>query len=418
MTSKTLPPVLAPAALCSGCGACQNACPQNAIELIPDQEGFNSPTIDQNACLGCGLCVKSCPAINPVKLERFETPKTYACWSADEQTRLQSSSGGLFTVYAQTILDAKGVVFGAALNADNKVVLTRADSVEELDALRSSKYAQAEVGTIYREVKRELDAGRLALFSGVSCQIAGLYAYLKNDYPNLFTLDLVCHGAPSPTLFKKWIEAIENEKGKKIVALNLRSKANGWTSSTIEIRFQDAEEVERYAWNSQIGDYLSVFFLSNASLRASCGVCPYAKLPRQGDITLGDFWGIGREKTFDPKYEPEKGVSLNLIDSPQGQRLLQLAMQANPPRALWIERDLTEALNGNPQLSSPATLNRKRDRFVRDSVLFDYQTLRKKYAGALGPSLGERIKARIVRRFRKIVGKRLRAKLAAWFQRR
>jgi len=225
MSSKTTQtPDLCRRDLCSGCASCFNVCPRNAITMNLDDEGFLAPNVDVDKCVGCKLCEKACPILNPPKLERVEAPKVYACWNNNQEIRRESSSGGMFSVYAERVLSEGGVVFGAVYDESMKVVLTKAESIDDLARFRSSKYVQAEVGSIYRDVKSELKSGRPVLFAGTPCQVGGLYGYLGTDYDALYTCDLVCHGAPSPVLYEKWLEFLGAKLGGKVVSLNMRGK--------------------------------------------------------------------------------------------------------------------------------------------------------------------------------------------------
>lgn len=366
-----------------------------------DRDGFLSPVVDSALCVGCKLCEKACPIVTPTGLERYTAPRTYACWNANAQSRLASASGGMFSVYAEAVLNAGGSVFAVEYDAEFRAVFTQVDAQDGLNAQRCSKYVQAEVGTIYRDVKQVLESGRLALFVGSPCQVAGLYGYLDKSYETLFTLDLVCHGVPSPTLFRKWLDALEQQKGTRLNAISMRAKNSGCEQSAIRLDWSNGE-TDFHAWTTREADYLGEFFLSNASLRRSCGSCPFASLPRQGDVTLGDFWNLGQTRVFERQAETRDGVSMNLVNSVQGERLQALASSQN---AALFERELSEALASNLQLSRPSRLHRRRERFVADSVALTYAELREKYAGRLGPTFLERVGALLAAPFKKYARK-------------
>lgn len=365
-----------------------------------DVEGFLSPVVDASKCVECGLCEKACPVLNPPKLARVETPTVCACWNNDADERLLSSSGGMFSVYAKYILRNDGVVFGAVYDETNKIVYAKAENVEALAKLRSSKYAQADPGLVYREVLAELKKGRQVLFTGTPCLVGGLNSFLGKPYENLFTCDLICHGAPSPTLFRKWLDRLETKCGGKIVALNLRGKSEG-TLHWVTAEFDGAPAM-RVRWSEPICDYVAKLFIIGVCLRSSCGRCAFVKFPRQGDITLGDFWGLGAKTPFAYPDELKNGVSVNLINSEQGERLVAACKND----ATWIERDLEEALAGNPNLHRPSTLHPKRDAFVRDSVALDYETLTRKYRRCFTPTLTQKIRRLRRRVVRRILGKK------------
>ncbi len=383
--------------VCTGCGACRNKCPKDAISMEIDGEGFLSPVVDASKCVECGLCEKACPILNPPSTsDRDERPKTFACWNRDEKERAASASGGMFSVYAKQILRDGGVVFAVALDETQKAVFTKAESAAELAAQRSSKYAQADVGTVYRDVLTELRGGRTVLFVGVPCQVAGLNSFLGKRYDNLFVCDLVCHGAPSSTLFRKWLDYLEAKYGGKIRALNMRGKRDR-RHHLVVASFDSRSKEAVFPWDASDADYLG-WFRNNLSLRASCGECRFAKFPRQGNVTLGDFWGLGASTPFAYSNELARGVSMNLVNDAQGERLVAKSRD----EAFWIERDFQEAWDGNPCLRTPSTLHPKRDEFCDDSTRCDYAELAAKYRRYYAPSTAKKMKRwlkRCIRRF-------------------
>ena len=195
---------------CTGCHACVNACPKNCIGMVSDEEGFLYPEIRQTECVNCGKCEKVCPLLNGKTKNPDALQIGYAAYNKDETIRLKSSSGGIFTLLAEWIIQQGGVVVGAAMTEDCKSVQhTIAETIEDLENLRGSKYLQSTIGTIFKTVKKYLDSGRLVLFTGTPCQIGGLYSYLGKEYDNLYTQDLICHGVPSPLIWKNYVELRE-----------------------------------------------------------------------------------------------------------------------------------------------------------------------------------------------------------------
>ena len=198
---------------CSGCHACYNICPKNAINMQVDENGFKIPIVDKSKCVNCGMCDRACPIINKNIIDN--EPKVYVCYNKNENIRYKSSSGGIFTLIAREILQRKGIVFGAAFNEDFSVSHMYIDDIEKLDMLRRSKYVQSSINDTYRQAKEFLEAGRFVLFTGTPCQIEGLLAYLGKQYNKLYTQDIVCHGVPSQKVWRKYLDyraKIDNEK--------------------------------------------------------------------------------------------------------------------------------------------------------------------------------------------------------------
>ncbi|MEM2888471.1 MAG: Coenzyme F420 hydrogenase/dehydrogenase, beta subunit C-terminal domain [Candidatus Bathyarchaeia archaeon] len=297
---------------CSGCFGCFNVCPSKAISMELNAEGFYVPIIDKTKCVGCGKCQEICPLISLPVLERFQEPLVYASWSKDERIRLTSSSGGVFTELARTILNKGGVVYGVVWSNDFVPIHVRAESLEVLEGMKGSKYIQSYVGETYHKIIEELDDGIPILFSGTPCQIAALNKIVKEKtYSNLYTVDIVCLGVPSLTFFKKYIMCTTD--GRKIKSIDMRDKSKGWSKYQINIKFEDGTSyVSSYRKDSFFFGYLSTLFLNHV-----CYNCPLSQVPRQGDVTLGDFWGIGKP------LRDERGVSVVLINSANGEELVR-----------------------------------------------------------------------------------------------
>lgn len=303
---------------CCGCSACISVCPKGCISMSEDKEGFLYPIIDSVKCIDCGLCEKVCPVLHPLKNEA--EPLVYAAINNDESIRMQSSSGGIFTLLAEYVIENGGVVFGACFDRDWNVVHDYTETKEGLVRFRGSKYVQSNVGNSFSQVKIFLDAGREVLFSGTPCQVAGLKNYLRKPYPNLLTIDLVCHGVPSPDVWRKYLQetvckAYRIKKNKSAVNIcdyisdiKFRAKDKGWKKYSFKIEYKDGRiEINPFYENP----YMNIF-LSNLSLRPSCYVCP-AKLNNvQSDITLADFWGVNK---IDPNIDDDKGCGLLYINN-------------------------------------------------------------------------------------------------------
>lgn len=297
---------------CTGCGGCKNICPLNAIELAEDNEHFLFPLLDIKKCVNCGKCITVCPIINYQSRNTETNPSPYAVRCNDEIRKL-SSSGGVFSVLANSFLEKGGLVCGAEFNQNMQLHHTIIDSPDGLTRMRGSKYLQSNTGFIYREIKTILDRNEFVLFVGCPCQVAALYNFLSKDYTNLFTLDLICHGVPSQYSFNRYLCEISN--GRTVRNAKFRDKRYGWTATKIRIEFNDGELYEG-DWNS---DPFEKGFHHNIFLRSACENCNFSIFPRQGDLTIGDFWQIEK---FDKTQNDGKGTSLVFINNDKGQFLL------------------------------------------------------------------------------------------------
>lgn len=340
---------------CTGCGACLNKCPTNAISMEQDSEGFLFPTISEERCVHCGACLSVCPANTPISL--YTKPQIYAVW-ADEETRAVSSSGGMFSVLANYVLERGGAVCGAAYSENYTAVQhIWVYSKEELFALRGSKYVQSSTGETFRKAKEFLDQGRMVLYSGCPCQIAGLRKYLGRDDPNLYLADIVCHGAPSPQVYRDYIA--EKSGGGKIERMDFREKSYwGWGTATS--LFWEGGGV--YRGNCYKDPYWRGF-LSGVITRECCGQCPYAAMSRIGDFTIGDFWGVAE---IDPECDDKKGTSLVFLNTPKAEKLfseLKPSLPLAKKQRVAAVAELAKTRNG--QLCHPTPTHHSRARFFK-----------------------------------------------------
>lgn len=344
---------------CTGCGACFNKCPVPAIQMVENSEGFLFPHINESTCIHCGQCLAVCP-VHKVEYQNLNEPECYAA-CANDDIRMDSSSGGIFTLAAQYILDQNGYVCGAAYT-DNfeKVEHILISDESELSCLRGSKYVQSDMGQNYRKIQEILKDGKLVLFTGCPCQVAGLYKFLGHEYDNLFTIDLVCHGVPSPKVFRRFVQQRKKEHGP-IKYLSFRDKhAYGWTVSTL-INFDNGETYKKYRTDSS---YMKSF-LELMSLRKSCGNCPFAHIPRMGDLTIADFWNIDK---YNKEYDDKKGTSMVLINNERGRQLFDLIRW----KMILCEKvPLDFAKKNNAQLYASSKLHPRRKRFFSILDLYD-----------------------------------------------
>lgn len=295
---------------CTGCAGCINKCPHNAISLSLTLEGFRIPVVNENRCTNCGLCLKVCHWINPPK---GNTPlKVFSGINKDISILENSSSGGAFSVLAEYIIENGGVVFGAQYDDSFAVFHSYSTTLEGIAKYRQSKYIESDLKNTFQEAKEFLDQNRYVLFSGTPCQIAGLKNFIGKSHEKLITIDLVCHGTPSPLLLKKYIEFIEKENKSKCIRINMRSKKLPWLQFPIYIEFLNGKIIKESGMNNL---FLRLFCHTKLSVRKTCNCCHYSSPERIGDFTLADFWGVSH---IHPEISNEKGVSLILLNSKIG----------------------------------------------------------------------------------------------------
>ena len=370
--NKKFPQLCAPQQ-CTGCGACDNSCPVGAIAMN-FVEGFKHPQIDNEKCIGCLACEKACPILHPVCPPTNEKPIVYAARNKDEEIRRESSSGGAFSALATAVLSQGGCVAGAAYDEEMVVNHVLIDSLEQLPQLRGSKYVQCSINDNYKNVKAKLKQGLVVLFVGTPCQVSGLRGFLKKDYDNLYCCDFICHGVPSPLLFADYLKWLEKNYNCKISSFNFRSKRSGWYDA---LRVVNDKIVAKGK-----NDAYFLGFNRNITLRESCFQCPSIGLPRKGDITIADYWGIGRKYKYEPMAEIEKGVSLIMVNNEKGGKLVELAM----PYMDCEARVLEEALAGNKPMVIPSSRPTARDTFYKDRENLSFEELSRKYFALSGKS--------------------------------
>lgn len=339
--------------MCSGCGACANACPKQCIRMEADEEGFLYPVIDIEQCVNCHICEKVCPIVNQKTSASRSKQKAFAAYNLDEQVRLHSSSGGIFTLLAQEIIRQGGIVYGAALSDDCRTVSHIAvDSLSGLTALQGSKYVQSSISGAMRDAKEQLESGRTVLFTGTPCQIGGLYAYLRKDYPNLYTQDLICHGAPSPKVWERYVEMRTRTAGSEPETVSFRCKNGGWKLYSMLFRFKEGAVYEKNLRE----DLFMKGFLADMYLRPSCHACSFKGKDRQADITLADFWGV---QNVMPEMDDNKGTSVVWVHSEKGARLFEAIQKA----VRYEEIDIEKALVYNHAAVNSVPEPRERKRF-------------------------------------------------------
>lgn len=329
---------------CTGCFACYNACPMNAINMKEDEFGYIYPEIDKSMCIECEICQKVCPSLKRVN---FNYPKKcYAMCSKDENIRSKSTSGGIATVFATHIINQGGIVYGAGLDDDGIVKHMRVDNIVDLDKLKGSKYVHSYIYEIFARVKEDLMCEETVLFVGTPCQIAGLKNFLEIECINckkLYLIDLVCHGVPSQQFLK---DELNNEIGNcKIDKISFRDDDgfNIKISKDNKILYRREESSSPF-YNG---------FLNALFYRENCYNCIYARPERVSDMTIGDFWGLGHDSKF--YNDKDKGVSVCLPITNKGIHLIEECKE----KIIMEERDIKEAIKGNAQLKKPVQKNKR-----------------------------------------------------------
>lgn len=338
---------------CCGCHACAQICPKHCITMRADAEGFLYPQVDATACIHCGACEEACPILQSSPEPKDKSPKAYAAINLDEKVRVQSSSGGVFSLLAEQTISKGGVVFGAAMSENqHKVCHIAVETLAGLTALRGSKYLQSEIGTTYLQAREALKSGREVLFSGTPCQIEGLQSFLQKDYPNLFCIDVICHGVPSPLVWDTYLAEQETRAGAPARRTFFRHKKYGWKTYALLLEFSNNKAYERVISD----DAFMQAFLRDACLRPSCHACHFKKLNRISDITLADYWGVQNQY---PAMDDDKGTSLILIHSEKGQQ----RMDALRGSLRLQEVPVAQALKPNPAMTQSAKPHKHRQEF-------------------------------------------------------
>ena len=297
---------------CTGCTTCINSCPKKAISFIEKNDGFKYPRIDENKCINCGICRKICPVLNTQKNESIN--KCYVAYNNNKEDRINASSGSIFSIIANYILDNGGIVVGAAFDKNNYLKHIAIEKKKDLQLLKKSKYIQSDLDHIFTYIKENIKKRKI-LFVGTPCQVAGIKRFIKNDN-NLITIDLFCHGVPSPKLFKKYIRELEEENNDKLINYDFRDKSTGWDTYSNRAKFKNKEIITSKNQN----EYMKLF-LSDVALRESCYNCNFKLGNKYSDITLGDFWGIKRNY---PEMYNKEGVSAVIINTKIGEVIFDI----------------------------------------------------------------------------------------------
>ena len=376
---------------CCGCGACANVCPVPCIAMRENEEGFLYPSVDSAKCVGCGLCEKVCIALNAPALSRPAAATShgtgatsaanigaYAVRTLDESIRRNSSSGGAFYELARETIRRGGCVFGVTMSDSlSEAVFVKAETEPELFRLMTSKYIQANVGSAYQEAKAELECGREVLFSGTPCQINGLKLYLQKDYDGLCCVDLICHGVPSPKVWRWYLDEFQYAHNAVVRNINFRCKESGWKDFCLHHDVQSAENGIQRQYTAQEEDPYFRLFLENLSLRPSCYHC-VSKGCRLTDLTIGDFWGI---ENILPEMDDGEGTSVVFARTEKGRQFLE-SIQG---RLCCAEVSYKDAVRYNR--AEWASMRRPwlRNAFFRDLNAMPFRKVSRKYILLLSP---------------------------------
>ena len=353
---------------CTGCGACVQRCPKQCISWATKEFDFRYPRVDEATCINCGLCEKVCPIDKELKVPTAQ--KAYAAVHKDSSVLEKSTSGGAFTALADTIFSQDGVVYGAAMLNGMQVKHIRTENRTAFAELRSSKYLQSDTGTTYQMVEQDLKQGKVVLYSGTPCQIDGLKCFLRKEYENLYTADIVCHGVGSQAYFDRYMEFAKERYGK-IKALRFRSKEYaGWScgGGVVVVGTSNSEKKIPYR---DFDNYYYSYFLSGDIYRKCCYSCKYANTKRVGDFSLGDYWGV---EALNLPLQTENGCSLLLVNNERAKKLLETVVDLDK-----VETTIEQAAHCNKQLNEPSRLPESRQKRIEEYVSMNGQQIQKMY---------------------------------------
>ena len=379
---------------CFSCRSCEKKCPKLAIKLVEDDEGFFYPQIDNSKCINCGLCLTVCPANNNELLFHKSAEKSFALINKDLKILKSSASGGLFYTLANNFINTNGIVFGAAYEDDLSVKQIEVNDLQGLTKLQGSKYVYCDTDESYPRIKELLRNNKKVLFSGSPCQIAGLYKFLQNeDITNLYTVDIVCHGTPSQKLFKKYLDYLGKVNNSKVISYNFRSKDAHPLGAIKFITADGKIHINRI----DVFDYYGAAFSRHENYKFSCYTCPFARIERIGDLTMGDFWGLEKNNK---KFPSKNGVSVCLLNTEKGKKLFDTIKND----IYFEEQSIEGCIYSNTCLKEPEKLPTSRLNFYKninsiDSVSFIKSIkLQSKYSYYYG-----RFKSIVYRFFKKIL---------------
>lgn len=337
---------------CTGCRMCEQICPVKAINMIENEEGFIEPQIDKQKCIDCGLCFKRCPQLNRKNIKT--QPDVYAVRLKSLKEQMESSSGGAFVAIAKAVLKQEGVVFGCAFSKDLIAEHIKVDNLEDLKKLKGSKYVQSNVKDTYKEVEKYLKNDKKVLYSGSPCQIAGLQAYLSKEYKNLLTVDIICHGVPSPKLFERYKDWLEKKYKAKLKWYDFRNKEKKLLGYNAKMVFEKNKKILVKYKNASLDPYYQSF-LNAYTYRECCYNCLYANENRISDFTIADFWGIEQAH---PEFNDKRGISLLIVNTQKAKEIFKEEIKNNLD---YVKSTMNKASEKNMNLKKPTKRPQQRD---------------------------------------------------------
>ncbi|WP_449314394.1 Coenzyme F420 hydrogenase/dehydrogenase, beta subunit C-terminal domain [Rubneribacter sp.] len=339
---------------CTGCYACSNLCPTDAIGMESDEGGFPRPSLNWGRCITCGRCARSCPVLSPSCEEESVPQSVYAAWSLNESIRYESTSGGVFSELALFWLSEGGVVCGAEYDDRHVVRHVVIDSVEGLERLRQSKYAQSEIGQCYREIKKRISEGERVLFCGAPCQCAGLVSVLGGKTENLMLVNFVCRGTNSPKVYASFLAWLERRFGSRVSRVWFKNKAYGWRRFSTRVEFENGLV---YSEDKYHDLFIRGYIEQNLYMRDCCYSCEFRNPARTADITLADFWGV---QLADKSNNTDLGTSMVMLNTSHGEDLFEKIK----PHVFWEQKTMHEAFSGNACIVESPVPNPNRSYFL------------------------------------------------------
>lgn len=340
--------------LCCGCEACVQVCPQKCIEFKQDKYGFFYPSVKEDECVNCNLCNKICPILNIKDYKLPNDTNTYAAYNPNNKQRESSSSGGIFISLAEKIIEKKEIIFAACFDDNWNVIHSYTDKIYDLEKFKRSKYVQSRIGNTFITIQEFLKSNRMVLFVGTPCQVAGLKGFLRKEYPNLITVDVICHGVPSSKIWLKYLReqkiyfSRKNNCGDiKLIDISFRDKKISWHQFNLTIKYMVGDEelnkkIKTYS-ASQQQDYYMRSFSHDYIIRPSCFRCKFRNGKCKSDITLADFWGI-EKITCEQNYIGEEGTTMILSHNSKSEKLLsELSIHKIP-------LPFKDSISGNPAI--------------------------------------------------------------------